>query len=222
MKPTLVFQTGTTKSTKPKDTSSGKNFKIGRSQSQQNRQPVSYESNHDDALIVNESGYDEIIKNYGITSSQPVILGVIPIHSAVDEEEVINIQSNLNLQTLSAVSKIVSTVTGSFTPVESDTVQNIKQPQFDVIVNNVTNAYRAKANYLSALIDYLDIQVTDGISWDIDIADIENGNQRVFIKPISAVSDVPARPANKSAVTTGPSSLVNESATRSPKACSDP
>jgi hypothetical protein len=34
-----------------------------------------------------------------------------------------------------------------------------------------------------------------------------------FIRPISAVSEVPARPANSSAVTTGPSSRTRLSAT---------
>ena len=43
-----------------------------------------------------------------------------------------------------------------------------------------------------------------------------------FIRPISAVSDVPARPANSSAVTTGPSSRTSDSATSSPSACSEP
>ncbi|MNS56863.1 hypothetical protein D3C72_897360 [compost metagenome] len=43
-----------------------------------------------------------------------------------------------------------------------------------------------------------------------------------FIKPISAVSDVPARPANSSAVTTGPSSRVRDSATSKPSDCSAP
>ena len=37
-----------------------------------------------------------------------------------------------------------------------------------------------------------------------------------FIKPISAVIAVPALPANKSAVTTGPSSLNKASATKTP------
>ena len=43
-----------------------------------------------------------------------------------------------------------------------------------------------------------------------------------FISPISAVSDVPARPANSSAVTTGPNSRSNESATISPTASAEP
>ncbi|KAG1522242.1 hypothetical protein G6F51_014620 [Rhizopus arrhizus] len=43
-----------------------------------------------------------------------------------------------------------------------------------------------------------------------------------FIRPISAVRDVPARPANSSAVTTGPSSRTSDRATSSPSASSDP
>ena len=43
-----------------------------------------------------------------------------------------------------------------------------------------------------------------------------------FIKPISAVNDVPARPANNNAVTTGPNSRVSDNATNRPKACSEP
>ncbi|MNT68117.1 hypothetical protein D3C72_2063180 [compost metagenome] len=43
-----------------------------------------------------------------------------------------------------------------------------------------------------------------------------------FIRPISAVSEVPARPANSSAETTGPSSRTSDSATSSPSACSEP
>ncbi|MNG24522.1 hypothetical protein D3C87_1381060 [compost metagenome] len=43
-----------------------------------------------------------------------------------------------------------------------------------------------------------------------------------FIRPISAVSDVPARPANSSAVTTGPSSRTRDSATSKPSASSEP
>ena len=37
-----------------------------------------------------------------------------------------------------------------------------------------------------------------------------------FIRPISAVSEVPARPANSSAVTTGPSSRVSDRLTIRP------
>ena len=37
-----------------------------------------------------------------------------------------------------------------------------------------------------------------------------------FIRPISAVSDVPARPAKRSPVTTGPSSRTSERLTMSP------
>ncbi|MOA47749.1 hypothetical protein D3C78_1704150 [compost metagenome] len=43
-----------------------------------------------------------------------------------------------------------------------------------------------------------------------------------FMLPISAVSAEPARPANSSAVTTGPSSRSNVSATICPTACSEP
>ncbi len=43
-----------------------------------------------------------------------------------------------------------------------------------------------------------------------------------FIRPISAVSAVPARPANSSAVTTGPSSRTSDSATSSPSASLEP
>ena len=43
-----------------------------------------------------------------------------------------------------------------------------------------------------------------------------------FIKPISAVIAVPARPANNNAVTTGPSSRTNASATRTPMASEEP
>ena len=43
-----------------------------------------------------------------------------------------------------------------------------------------------------------------------------------FIRPISAVSDVPARPANSSAVTTGPSSRTSVSVTSRPSASAEP
>lgn len=43
-----------------------------------------------------------------------------------------------------------------------------------------------------------------------------------FIRPISAVSDVPARPANSSAVTTGPSSRTRLSVTSRPSASDEP
>ena len=43
-----------------------------------------------------------------------------------------------------------------------------------------------------------------------------------FIKPISAVSAEPARPANNKAVTTGPSSRTSESATTTPSDSSAP
>ena len=42
------------------------------------------------------------------------------------------------------------------------------------------------------------------------------------IKPISAVNEAPARPANSSAVITGPSSRTRLSATSSPTASEDP
>ena len=54
------------------------------------------------------------------------------------------------------------------------------------------------------------------------IISIADNCSPAFIRPISAVSDVPARPANSSAVTTGPSSRTSDSATRRPSACSDP
>ena len=43
-----------------------------------------------------------------------------------------------------------------------------------------------------------------------------------FIKPISAVKAVPARPANSKAVTTGPSSRSSDSATSKPSASAEP
>ena len=43
-----------------------------------------------------------------------------------------------------------------------------------------------------------------------------------FMLPISAASAEPARPANSNAVTTGPSSRNNVSATICPTACSEP
>ena len=43
-----------------------------------------------------------------------------------------------------------------------------------------------------------------------------------FIRPISAVTDDPARDAKSSAATTGPSSRVSDSATRMPSASDDP
>ncbi len=42
------------------------------------------------------------------------------------------------------------------------------------------------------------------------------------MSPISEVSEVPARPANSSAVTTGPSSLISPSAAAIPSASSEP
>ena len=42
------------------------------------------------------------------------------------------------------------------------------------------------------------------------------------IRPISEVSEVPARPANSSAVTTGPSSFRSPSAAATPSASSEP
>ena len=42
------------------------------------------------------------------------------------------------------------------------------------------------------------------------------------INPISEASAVPARPANSSAVTTGPSSLITPRAAATPRADSDP
>ena len=43
-----------------------------------------------------------------------------------------------------------------------------------------------------------------------------------FMRPISAVSAVPARPANSKAVITGPSSRTKLSATRRPSASEEP
>ncbi len=43
-----------------------------------------------------------------------------------------------------------------------------------------------------------------------------------FMSPISAVMAVPARPANKSAVTTGPNSRTRARATKTPMASDDP
>ncbi len=43
-----------------------------------------------------------------------------------------------------------------------------------------------------------------------------------FIRPISAVSEVPARPANKSAEMTGPNSRTRLKATKRPSASDEP
>ena len=43
-----------------------------------------------------------------------------------------------------------------------------------------------------------------------------------FMSPISAVNAVPARPANKSALTTGPSSRTKLNVTSSPSASAEP
>jgi len=54
------------------------------------------------------------------------------------------------------------------------------------------------------------------------IISIADSCSPAFIRPISAVSAVPARPANKSAVTTGPSSRTRLSATSKPSASEEP
>jgi len=54
------------------------------------------------------------------------------------------------------------------------------------------------------------------------ISSIADNCSPAFIRPISAVSEVPARPANSNAVTTGPSSRTSDSATSRPSACSEP
>ena len=48
------------------------------------------------------------------------------------------------------------------------------------------------------------------------ISSIADSCSPAFIRPISAVSAVPARPANSSAVTTGPSSRTSDRLTTSP------
>ena len=56
----------------------------------------------------------------------------------------------------------------------------------------------------------------------IAIISIATSCSVVFIRPISAVIAEPARPAKSSALTTGPSSRNNDSATIVPSACSAP
>jgi LysM repeat protein len=56
----------------------------------------------------------------------------------------------------------------------------------------------------------------------IAIISIPDNCSVAFIKPISAVSAEPARPAKSKAATTGPSSLTNEAATITPKVSSAP
>jgi hypothetical protein len=54
------------------------------------------------------------------------------------------------------------------------------------------------------------------------IISIADSCSPAFMRPISAVSEVPARPANSKAVTTGPSSRTRLRATISPSASADP
>ena len=54
------------------------------------------------------------------------------------------------------------------------------------------------------------------------IISIADSCSPAFISPISAVSEVPARPANSSAVTTGPNSRSSDSATIMPTASDEP
>jgi len=192
MKPELVFQTGTTKASKPRDASTGKSFKTSRGQSQQNRQPVSYNANHDDTLTIAESGYDVFIKQKGINSSQPLILGVIPVHTSVNEESIIDIQRNLNFQTLQTVSKIINETIPSLTQQEKDAIQVIKQPEFDVVTRKITNAYRAKSNYLTSIKDTFGIQITDGTTWNVNVPDINisNGSSITLRSNVWSISSV--------------------------------
>ena len=59
-------------------------------------------------------------------------------------------------------------------------------------------------------------------NYSLAIISIAASCSPAFIRPISAVSEVPARPANNSAVTTGPSSRTSDSATSRPTASADP
>ena len=60
------------------------------------------------------------------------------------------------------------------------------------------------------------------LSGSIAIISNDESCSVAFMRPISAVSALPARPANNSAVTTGPSSRSKLSATSGPKLSSAP
>ena len=71
-------------------------------------------------------------------------------------------------------------------------------------------------------VDLALVKDTTGADSGTAIITIADNCSGAFIKPITAVIAVPARPANSSAVTTGPSSLTSDKATSTPMASEEP
>lgn len=182
MRPNLTFQTGRDLAVKPKDVISNRTYNVQRSSSRENTRYIQPD-NSDDALVGNESGYDLFIKEKGVTSSSPVVLGIIPIREPDQEEEIINIQRNLNIQTMNPVSKIINETTGSFTNQERQTVEQTPTRELSQAFNDLFSTYLPKANYLNFIDDFLDLQVSDAPKFDVDVRQISSGGSIIFNGP---------------------------------------
>jgi hypothetical protein len=153
MKPQLVFQTGAASlAVKPKDVVQNGNYAITRAVSEILKETVDRNIT-DDTLSCNESGYDTNILSKGISSTQPVILGIVPLRERSQEIEILNIQRSLNTQTLRSATTILSEATGSLGLLEKNIVNTIQSGSFRKAVNDITAVYRAKSNYLTLLAD---------------------------------------------------------------------
>ena len=86
-------------------------------------------------------------------------------------------------------------------------------------------SYQVAVNVYDRLVSFGTKTLPDGsLSYDYSVIEPEIAESWSVarIRPISAVIEVPARPANSSAVTTGPSSRNSDSATTVPSAAVPP
>lgn len=185
MRPNLTFQTGRDLAIKPRDVISNRSFNVQRSTNRENSRYVQADVN-DDSLNSNESGYDVVIKEKGITSSSPVVLGIVPIRTAAEEEEIINIQRNLNIQTIKPVSKIIDQVSGSFNDAEARVTTTTPTSAIKTAFNDLFSVYQPKFNYLNYIDDFLELQVADSPSFEISIKQISSQGTVIFDRPRSS------------------------------------
>jgi len=181
MRPILTFQTGRDLAVKPRDAVTDRTYTFRRS-SPTRRIPTPA-AEFDDSITCNESGYDALIKSKGITSSSPVVLGIVPLRDLDEEQEIINIQRNLNIHTILPVSKLIDSTTGSFTQGELAVTSNVPTQELKTAFNDLFAVYKPKVNYLRFIDDFLALQTAEGSKVKIEINRIDTSRSVIFQSP---------------------------------------
>jgi hypothetical protein len=83
------------------------------------------------------------------------------------------------------VSKIIDSVTGSFTSQESATTNKTPTQEIKVAFNDLFAAYSPKVNYLKFIDDFLELQIADSPKLEIEVKQISSQGTIIFGKPTS-------------------------------------